>query len=385
MNDAQHDKPAIFLLGTLEIGGSETKFVRLANRLRASGMPVHIAYLRPPDALLDMIDGVPTIHLEQTGKWSQRAYRNLRDYVQKHSIRSIVNVNLYPLTYSVPLTVFNKRAGITNIVSINTSEIRSRRDRAFMLLYGRLLRSVDKLVFGSTLQMESWVSEFRLPARRSAVLYNGVDGQYFSSTAISRARIQVREELGIPSDAFVIACVSQFRPEKGQKNLIRAVGELQDKHDLRPFVLLVGDGAERQAIADRVNASRLNGRVIFAGAVPDVRPYLEASDLFVLPSTAVETFSNAALEAAAMGVPAVISDLGGAREMFPESSSGVVYRRNSVKELSTILAAKVRAGQPAQEMRAAVRKEILDRFDVRRMTDDWISTIWPDCRRKAAS
>jgi len=370
-------EPVLFLLGTLEIGGSETKFVRLANRLRALDMPIHLAYLRPPDALLDAIDRVPTVHLGQTGKWSVRAYRHLVRYVGRESIRAIVNVNLYPLTYSVPFAATHRRPAVTNIVSINTSEMRSRRDRAFMHLYSRLLRRVDKLVFGSRAQMHDWLQAYRLPADRALVLHNGVDGQYFSPAAVAASRDEIRQCLGIPQTAFVIVCVSQFRPEKGQRNLLTAVARLEAERGLRPYVLLVGDGVEREAILDCARFHNLQQRTILTGAVTDVRPYLKLADLFVLPSTAVETFSNAALEASAMGVPAVISDLGGAREMFPDGSTGVVYPRDSVDQLVRILASKVGGGQPSTGSRDRVRQETLERFDVTSMTAAWRSTIWP--------
>ena len=377
MNSQLDYAPVLFLFGTLEIGGSETKFVRLANRLRALGLPVHIAYLRPPAPLLEQIDAVPTINLEQSGKWSRRAYRNLSSYIRAHSIRSVINVNLYPLAYSTPLAGFRKGSEINNIASINTSEVRAGRDRAFMFLYARLLRCADKLVFGSSIQMDQWITGFKLPRQRSVVLYNGVDGQFFSPQAIATSRAEMREELGVPSGAHLIVSVSQFRPEKGHKNLLQAVGLLEKRHNRKPYVLLVGDGTERQAIVDCAAELQLDNRVIFSGAVQDVRPYLQASDLFVLPSTAVETFSNAALEAAAMGIPAVLSDLGGAREMFPEGSTGVIFERNSVDELADILADRVSGGQLTDEMKDVVRQEVLARFDINSMTKKWISTIWP--------
>lgn len=370
--------PALFLLGTLEIGGSETKFVRLANRLCRLGMPVHIAYLRPPEALLDKIEGVPTIHLHQEGKWSRTAYRTLKDYVKLCGIKTIVNVNFYPSSYSVPLNSFNSALGLRVITSINTSEFQSVRESRFMNLYKHLLRRCHSLVFGSTQQLADWVIRYRVSAEKSVVVYNGVDGEEFSPLAIGDQRTKVREELGIPADAFVLVCVSQFRPEKGQELLIRAVGQVLRNLGDAPYVILVGDGVERRNVERTVSAQNLDDRVFLVGAVSDVRPFLQSADLFVLPSTAVETFSNAALEAGAMGLPAVISDLGGANEMFPPGSSGIVYERNSVPALTQILLNKYESGAPDDAERRMVREEILSRFDVSRMVAQWSGILWPE-------
>ena len=95
--------------------------------------------------------------------------------------------------------------------------------------------------------------------------------------------------------------------------------------------MLVGDGPEREAIVEYAKRLGILDRLHMVGASDDVRPYLKASDVFRvnidLPS---KTFSNAALEATAMGLPVVTSDVGGAREMFPAGSSGTIYLRDDV-------------------------------------------------------
>ena len=385
MTGASREQPVLFLLGTLEIGGSETKFVRLANRLQREGYPVHIAYLRAPDSLLEKIESVPTVHLNQRGKWSLAAYRNLREYVRRHRVRTIVNVNLYPLVYSVPLSRFNGDLRLRVLASINTSEILSERERRFMRLYRRLLRRCQLLIFGSKKQCSDWIERYALSGNSSTVIYNGVDGTVFSPSAAGAGRDDVRNRLGIPAEAFTIVCVSQFRPEKGQQNLVRAVAALEKRSRIDLRVILVGDGSERPAIDDAIRACGVEDRIILVGAVDDVRPYLNAADLFVLPSTAVETFSNAALEAGAMGLPAVISDVGGAREMFPEGSSGIVYHRDSVQELTDAIGHRMSAAQADDAQRAAIRRETLKRFDVSRMDADWVGVLWSGADQQAVA
>ena len=78
-----------------------------------------------------------------------------------------------------------------------------------------------------------------------------------------------------------------------------------------------------------------------------------------------------------MGLPAVISDLGGAREMFPDGTSGKVYCRGSIDELAKILAVKVSAGHLTDDMRDTVRQDILRRFGAGSMTKAWFATLWP--------
>ena len=78
----------------------------------------------------------------------------------------------------------------------------------------------------------------------------------------------------------------------------------------------------------------------FIGEIEDVRPVLAALDVFVLPSIAVESFSNAALEAMSMGRPVILSDIGGAREMIHDGVEGYVV---SPTELAARLPALIAA------------------------------------------
>ena len=93
---------ALILMGTLETGGSEKKFVRLAQRFRKQRKPIHVAYLGPPESLLPDLEGVATVNLGRRGKWSFRAFRALSAYVDRHSITTIV-VGLLPSDTHLPL------------------------------------------------------------------------------------------------------------------------------------------------------------------------------------------------------------------------------------------------------------------------------------------
>jgi glycosyltransferase involved in cell wall biosynthesis len=90
-------------------------------------------------------------------------------------------------------------------------------------------------------------------------------------------------------------------------------------------LLLIGDGPERSAIEMHVAAAGLGRAVIFAGRQADVVPWLSAFDVGILTSTAIETFSLAALEFMALGVPGVLSDIGGANEMICEGQNGHLF------------------------------------------------------------
>jgi glycosyltransferase involved in cell wall biosynthesis len=71
---------------------------------------------------------------------------------------------------------------------------------------------------------------------------------------------------------------------------------------------------------------KMENYVIFAGLQKDVRPFYWSGNLFTLCSTNVETFSIAALESMACGLPCVLTDIGGAREMIVEGLTGYLSK-----------------------------------------------------------
>jgi len=374
MTGKRAPKATLFLLGTLEVGGSEKKIVSLARRLRQKGLPVHVAYLRPPATLLAELDGVPTVHLQQNGKLSFGAWRNLVAYVREHNIQNIVTVNFYPLIYALPLKWRLGSANISVIASINTSEFQGGREKAIRFLYIRLLRRVNQVIFGAQNQQELWHREYLHNDVPSAVILNGVDSQRFDPaaecTAVSRA------DFGIGSSDRVLVTVAKLRPEKGHDRLFRAIESIGRDDLVKVHLFVVGDGEQKERLSSLARSLGIQNEVHFVGTVEDVRPYLRLADLFLLTSIAVETFSNSALEAASMGLPVVISDVGGAREMFPDGSGAIIYDRDSEEDLVSAIKRQLDRLPISDEFAAMIRSKIVDRFSTSKMDEAWSHAIW---------
>ncbi|MEJ8637084.1 glycosyltransferase family 4 protein [Streptomyces sp. MS2.AVA.5] len=157
-------------------------------------------------------------------------------------------------------------------------------------------------------------------AARWAVIPNGIDLGHFDAqgdadgadeeTGRKRARLALPEVGDLPTDAPLVLCVGRLCRQKGQDILLRAWPRVRE---LAPGARLVlaGDGPDREQLTGAAP-----GGVLFAGAVQDIRPWLRAADLVVLPSR-WEGMALAPLEAMACGRPVVLSDVSGARESLP--------------------------------------------------------------------
>jgi len=368
---------ALLLLNNLGIGGSERKSVRIANALRQAGHDIHLAYLNAPHTLREGLDPhLPVVHLERKGGFSLVALGRLKRYTLEQQISHVAGVNLYPLLYAQPVAwQLGKRAPVVSAL-INTTDFHTRSDERQMIVYAPLLRRATHLVFGCRLQREQWIDRYDLPSANSRVIYNGVDQAHFNTAAVAETRSQLRRRYGFPLDAFIAVTVGGLRPEKQQTDLIQAVAALASR-GLPIHALLVGDGDQRGAIERCIADLGVRDRVHLAGVADDVRRLLKLSDAFVLTSTAVETFSNAALEAMAMGLPVILSRIGGAAEMVEAGQNGFLYSPGDVTELAGHIAAFAANEGLTSKMGSAAMNQVQGRFGFARMVDEYRTLLFP--------
>lgn len=160
---------------------------------------------------------------------------------------------------------------------------------------------------------------FATPPERLVLIRNAVDGARFHPGLRAELGAGVRQQLGIPGEATVFACVGSGFERKGVGAFLRALAMRRQP----AWALVVGKDKHAPrygAIAARLGIA---GRVRFTGGASDVRPYLAAADAFVLP-TLYDPFPNAALEAMAAGLPVVTSTKCGTAEIVAEGRSGFV-------------------------------------------------------------
>jgi glycosyltransferase involved in cell wall biosynthesis len=359
------DIDALFVSSTLEIGGSESKIVKIANCLSQLGYAISIAYLNPPDTLLRSIRAEVSVrHLERRGKYSFGSLARLHKQIGSRC-RTVFSVNFYPLLYTVPAVKLFSHRRTELIGLVNTTDF-LQDGRDWGRIYAPFLRRCDRIIFGCREQLTSWISRYNLPIDRSEHIYNGVDPTVFSpSVEFDRAK-QFREEIGVPYDATLIGSVGRFAPEKNFEMAIEGVGRLAERGRCA-YLVLIGDGRERQNLEREAKRRGLSDRIIMPGVLDDVRPAISAFDIFVLPSRAVETFSNAALEAMAMARPVVLSNIGGAAEMVEHDESGYLFEVGNVDMFTDILIRLYDLPAERDRIGHAARRRVEEHFSFQSM------------------
>jgi glycosyltransferase involved in cell wall biosynthesis len=352
----------LFLLNNLGVGGSERKIVRLANRLKDEGVQVSLVSLNGPYTIEAGIRrDVPLKKLERKGKFSWRALLRLREIIVRERPATILAVNLYQALYVALATLFLPYRPRT-VALVNTSTFRGH--RLLKRLYQAVLARFDLTVHGCDAQRQFWLRPNRRAPDNSTVIYNGVDSDHFEINGSFEAAKRLRASLGVAPDSFLMGTVGRLAPEKNQAVLLTALHRLRASR-IDAHLVLAGGGALREALLRQARELAIADRVHFIGEIDDVRPVLAALDVFVLPSVAVESFSNAALEAMSMGRPVILSDIGGAREMIQEGVEGyVVSHTELAARLPAILSALYADKRKRQLMGVAARARAATCFSV---------------------
>ena len=157
-----------------------------------------------------------------------------------------------------------------------------------------------------------------VPASICHEIPNGVDTDRFRPIGSSE-RAELRHTLGLPPEAPIVVFSGRLEKEKRVDRLLRLWPRIRDQHHDATLVI-VGHGSQTKSLAANAPPG-----VLLIGAVDDVSPYLRTADVFVLPSIA-EGLSNALLEALACGLPAVVSDLLGNRQLIDDGVNGFLVR-----------------------------------------------------------
>lgn len=218
--------------------------------------------------------------------------------------------------------------------------------------------------------LEHYLSQ-RVGVRASRIerICNGVDVNRFSPAREGRTLL-----MGSPFNASeykVIGTVGRLQAIKDQMTLVEAFAGLLRSHPgdaahLR--LMIVGEGAMRKPLEERISALGLQDKVWLAGERPDIPDVMRAMDVFVLPSRA-EGISNTILEAMASGLPVVATHVGGNAELVSPGVSGLLVPPGQPQAMADAIAHYVLHSRMASVAGLAARALAVQQFSIEHMVD----------------
>lgn len=301
------------------VGGAQRQLAHLAPLLQRRGVDIRVFTRRyhqlPPR---EVIDGIPVRRLPAPGPkplagpiFIGSTLRSLAgfkpDIVHAFSLFSPLRTAIWAKKlWGKPVAVKILRGGELGDIQ----RTQKKGDGLHRLALYR--RHVDRFITISQ-EIENELIGVGIPLERQTFIPNGVDVHSIRPVEPAEKR-RLRRALNLPLGPLVIY-TGRFVPAKQLSHLVQVWRQLAPRSP-DAHLLLLGDGPEEP----RLRALGAE-RVLFGGRVDDVRPYLQAADIFVLPS-ATEGLSNALLEAMSAGLPVVATAVGGTPDVIQHGQSG---------------------------------------------------------------
>lgn len=188
---------------------------------------------------------------------------------------------------------------------------------------------------------------------------NGINFEYFSVESIPESKHELRELYSLPKESFIWLFIGRIVTDKGINELIRAFLEMESNH----LLLLVGPFEDdHDPISTQTRTIiETSKRIITFGFQKDVRPFLKMSDALVFPSHR-EGFPNVPLQAAAMGIPQIVSNINGCNEIVSHGVNGLLVPPKEVDALSLAMTKLSKNETLLKKLSTNARSSVYDKF-----------------------
>ncbi len=361
-------------LPVFAIGGTERQVVNLSAGLDQTRFDLHIGCFERrgeflPDVLARQIPVTEYKINRLYGVHTLRQQLKLAGYLRRHRIDVIHSYNFYANCFAVPAA---RLAGVPVVVAAirDTGAYLPAQHRTAQ----RLICRFAHVVLTNASAVREWLIGEGYRSEAVQVIQNGIDLSQFTHPRVGGV---VREELGIPKDAPVVAMLARVNRLKGVEYFIAAAGAVAASFPQARFLVIgdallmtdgvVGPNADyKRELEDLIRQHGLAGRVIFTGFRLDVPELLREVTVSVHPSLS-EALSNAVLESMAAGVPVVATRVGGTPEIIEDGVTGVLVPPRDSSALAQAICQILGDRGLAARIGHAGRRRIREHFSLEKM------------------
>jgi glycosyltransferase involved in cell wall biosynthesis len=358
----QNNRRAWFTDTLEDVNGVSTTIRKMAAEARDAGKGLVVVTSRSELSL----DGLPIKNFKPIGEFELPEYElqklsfppilRMLDYIQRENFSEIIISTPGPIGLTALLAGKMLNLEISGIYHTDFPQyIRILTEDGFLeslawkymqWFYGQL----DTIFVNSEQYRQSWIERGIDPARLR-ILPRGLDTSLFKP---ERGESDFWQGFG--SDGGVrLLFVGRVSKEKDLDVLVQAFRSLREEH-LPVQLSIVGHGPYSAALAEIMPEACYTG---YLDGTDLARAYA-SSDIFVFPST-TDTFGNVILEAQAAGLPVVVSDVGGPRELVTDGVNGLITRARDVTDFAAAVRRLVKDEPLRKSMSSAARRSVEDR------------------------
>lgn len=241
--------------------------------------------------------------------------------------------------------------------------------RKILLLVEKVTYACATKVYPNSKGLQEFVLDNKLSSKAKLQIIgngssNGIDTNHFNKSNLSEVALQeLRKKLNINESDFVYVFVGRMVTDKGVNELIVSFSELC-KQNKKVKLLLVGplESDLDPLIPSTLKEIRLNKQIIFTGFQKDVRPYFSISNVLVFPSYR-EGFPNVVMQAGAMGLPAIVSNINGCNEIIKNEYNGLIVPAKNVQKLKEAMLCVLTNVGLLKSMELEARSNIVNQYD----------------------
>lgn len=228
--------------------------------------------------------------------------------------------------------------------------------------------ATDHFIFTCRASLERYQARWPVFEGRSTVIHAAVDCDTFRPRGADPA---LRQRLGIPREAVVIALLARWAPVKDHRTFCRAAARLiANRGEVRVLISGEADELSRADIEGEIGAAGIREATILLERSPEwpIQELLAMTDIGVVTSRGSEVVSRIAAEYMASGIPQVATRVNVLPEMIDDGASGLLVPAGDPEALAAALQRLVEDGELRGAMGAAARKAALHRFHPDRLT-----------------
>jgi glycosyltransferase involved in cell wall biosynthesis len=195
---------------------------------------------------------------------------------------------------------------------------------------------------------------------------NGVDTERFDPVRLYEDGRKIRTELNIPETAKVFGCIAAIVGDKGVNELIEAF-DIISKNYPQAYLLYIGQITEKDPVKKTtLETMKSNSRIIHLGWQTEPEKYMAAMDIFVLP-TYREGFGVVNIEASAMKLPVISTDVPGPQESIVNGETGILVPARTIEPLLAAMRKLVEDPDLARRLGKSGRQRVKDYFEQKQL------------------
>jgi len=342
------------------VDGPGRTVLECAAGLREHGFQVIVGSFRPPHmnkhVYLDEARhrGMTVAEIRENNSLDVKVLLRLMNLIRRHQV-DLVHTHEFRSNMFGLLAA--RLQGIPVISTVHGWITNDRRGKLLTAVDRAILRHFNHVVVVSR-RLEQAVTRAGVNPRRISVVYNTLQMGHYR---IDRSRQSLKKELGLRRDTVLAAKIGRLSPEKGHLDLLEAfsmvVGTGYDVH-----LALIGIGPLEPVLRKHTADLGLENKIHFCGFRNDMVDCYNSIDLVVQASW-TEGMPNVVLEALAMGVPVIATEVGGTNEIINNGVSGLLLPPGDPRQFADAIMAFLRTPGTYQEIAAVGRRRIMKEFD----------------------